>query len=76
VLRGAMRLLERDRPIILSEVHPTQLERASRTDAWSLLSLVRELGYHAHHVENGALGPALETVPADALVSIALVPTD
>ena len=76
VLRGAARLLERDRPIILSEVHPTQLERASRTDAAALLSLVRELGYRAHHVVHGALGSALETVPADALVSIALVPAD
>jgi FkbM family methyltransferase len=29
VLRGAARLLKEDRPLILSELHPTQLERAS-----------------------------------------------
>src|SRR5262249_38568744 len=75
VLRGAMRLLARDRPIILSEVRPTQLERASRTDAAALLSLSRELGYRAHYVEHGALGSAIDAVPSDALVSIALVPT-
>jgi FkbM family methyltransferase len=74
VLRGAVRLLERDRPVILSEVHPTQLERASKTDTAALLSLVRELGYRAHSIEHGALGAPLETVPPGVLVSIALVP--
>jgi len=76
VLRGAMRLLERDRPVILSELHPTQLQRASRTDAEALISLARELGYRAHHVAEGALGPALDTVPSDALVSVALMPVE
>ena len=74
VLRGAVRLLERDRPVILSEVHPTQLERASATSGDGLLALVQQLGYRAHHIDRGTLGPPIDHAPAEALVSIALMP--
>ena len=33
VVRGAERLLREDRPVILSELHPAQLERASGVTA-------------------------------------------
>jgi hypothetical protein len=74
VLRGARRLLEHDKPIIVSEIHPAQLERASGTTAAAVLASTRELGYRAHHIERGTLGAPLDGVPSDGLVSIALVP--
>ncbi len=54
VIRGAMRLLKEDRPIILSELHPTQLERASGVTANEFLDQLRAIGYRAHTIGSGA----------------------
>ena len=45
VLQGAERLLREDRPVILSELHPAQLERASGLTPVEFLSHVQRLGY-------------------------------
>jgi FkbM family methyltransferase len=83
VMRGAARLLEDDRPVMLCELHPTQLERASGVTADAFLDQMRALGYRAHSLrrdkaESGPyeemLGPVVDRAPAEALVSIALVP--
>ena len=67
VIRGAARLLKEDRPVILSELHPTQLERASGVTADEFLAEMRALGYRAQTVA----GAPIDRAPADALVSIA-----
>ena len=70
VIRGAARLLREDRPIILSELHPTQLERASGVGADEFLAELRGMGYRAHALEGpGHVGAVLERAPAEALVS-------
>jgi FkbM family methyltransferase len=74
VLRGAARLLARDKPVILSELHPVQLERASNVTAAQFLTQIAALGYRAHRLEHGRVGAPLDTAPADALVSVVLVP--
>jgi len=87
VVRGATRLIKEDRPVILSELHPTQLERASGVTADAFLAEMHALGYRAHPLRgdqrsgpaeagpyNEMLGPALERAPADALISVALIP--
>jgi FkbM family methyltransferase len=84
VVAGAEHLLRNERPLILSELHPTQLDRASGVSADAFLAKMRALGYRAHTLRGGdakegagyeeLLGPALDRAPADALVSIALVP--
>jgi len=82
VVRGASRLLTEDRPVILSELHPTQLERASGVTAGEFLSQMAALGYRAHTIRSHAnaasygdmLGPALEQAPADTLASVVFVP--
>ena len=74
VVMGATRLLTEDRPTILSELHPTQLERASGTAGDDFLAQMRSLGYAAHLLENGTLGAVLERAPADTLVSVVFVP--
>ena len=76
VVRGAERLLREDRPVILSELHPTQLERASGVTADAFLSQMDALGYRAHAIERGEVGAPLDRAPAGALVSIVLIPTE
>jgi FkbM family methyltransferase len=74
VLRGAQRILGEDKPVILSELHPTQLERASGITADQFLAQVAAFGYRAHRLEGSAIGARIDHAPADALVSMALVP--
>jgi FkbM family methyltransferase len=73
VLRGAARILTEDKPVILSELHPTQLERASGVTAGEFLAQIAALGYRAHRLEHGAIGAPIDQAPADALVSVVLV---
>ena len=56
VIRGAAQLLREDRPVILSELHPTQLERASGVSADAFLEQMKSLGYRAHTLR-GDNGP-------------------
>jgi FkbM family methyltransferase len=70
VLRGAERILKEDRPVILSELHPTQLQRVSGVTADEFLAEVRRFGYRAQDLS----GAPIDRVPPDAILSIALVP--
>jgi FkbM family methyltransferase len=74
VLRGAARILEGDKPVILSELHPTQLGRASGITADQFLAEIAAFGYRAHRLERGIVGTPIERAPADALVSVVLTP--
>lgn len=74
VVRGGTRMLREDRPVILSELHPLQLARASATTADAFLRDLAAIGYRAHAMEHGAPGPPIEHAPEDALVSIVLLP--
>jgi FkbM family methyltransferase len=74
VLRGAQRILREDKPIILSELHPTQLERASSVTADQLLAQIVALGYRAHRLEHGGVGAPIDRAPTDAVVSMVLTP--
>jgi hypothetical protein len=75
VLQGATRILKEDRPLILSELHPTQLARASGVTADRFLEQIAALGYRAHRLEDGAVGRAVEHGRSEALVSIVLLPS-
>jgi len=74
VVKGAARILREDRPVVLSELHPTQLDRASGTNGDAFLATMRTAGYRAHLLEDGRIGAVLDRAPADALVSIVLLP--
>jgi FkbM family methyltransferase len=76
VLRGAARILAEDKPVILSEVHPTQLERASGVTGDQFLAQIAAFGYRAHRMEGGQIGAAFDRAPADALVSAVFVPRE
>jgi len=75
VLRGAQQILRDDRPVILSELHPTQLERASGVSGDQFLAQVAALGYQAHRLEHSTVGAPINHAPADALVSVVLMAT-
>ena len=74
VLRGAARLLADDRPAILSELHPAQLERASGITPAQFLAQIAAFGYRAHHLEHGSIGAPIDTAPAETMVSAVFVP--
>jgi len=69
VVGGATRLLTNHRPIILSELHPTQLARASGATPDAFLNQMRALGYRARDVH----GTSIERAP-EGIVSIVFVP--
>jgi len=70
VINGASRLLREHRPVILSELHPTQLDRASGATPDQFLDQLRGAGYRAQSID----GADIVHAPADALVSIVAVP--
>lgn len=75
VVAGATRILRQHRPVILSELHGPQLERASGTTSDQFLQQMRALGYRAHHVGEGAdLGQPIDQLPPDAIQSVVFVP--
>ena len=51
VIRGAEKMLREDRPTILSELHPVQLERASGVSAAAFLSQMDDLDYRAETID-------------------------
>lgn len=69
VVRGAARILAEDRPVILSELHRVQLERASGTTPEEVLALMRGQGYRAEDLA----GNHITRPPADDVVSVAFV---
>jgi FkbM family methyltransferase len=69
VLEGATRLLQTDQPVLLTEVHPAQLARASGATPDDFLTLIRRLGYRVEDVN----GQPIERAPAD-VASIVCVP--
>jgi FkbM family methyltransferase len=74
VVKGASRLLAADRPMILSELHPTQLDRAAGLTPERFLAELAALGYRAHAIEGGQIGPRLDRPAADAILSVVFVP--
>jgi len=74
VVRGAAKILAEDRPIILSELHPTQLDRASGVSAAEFLSQLAAIGYRAHRLRaEGAVGDPLDAVPAETMIAVAFL---
>jgi FkbM family methyltransferase len=65
VVRGAMQMLRSDRPIILSELHSTQLARASATTITEFVDLLRSLGYQARDMSGTpVVGTLFERLPS------------
>jgi len=74
VLRGAARILRDDRPAVISELHPVQLNRASGASPDDFIAQVRALGYGTHTIDKAGIGPPLERAPSTVLASVILIP--
>jgi FkbM family methyltransferase len=70
VVRGAMQMLQADRPIVLSELHATQLARASATTIQEFVGLLRSLGYQARDLS----GTPVTAASPDGLPSVVFWP--
>jgi FkbM family methyltransferase len=73
-LRGAARLLREDRPVILSEVHPSQLKLVSRITPAAFIAAVAELGYRCHLLGAGVPGAEVTDVQTAGVESVVFVP--
>jgi FkbM family methyltransferase len=72
-LGGAARLLSEDRPTVLVELHPWQLERVAGMSPAEFLREIGALGYRAFHLGAGVVGAAMTDVPA-GVTSVVLLP--
>lgn len=63
-LRGGEELLRRDKPIVLSELFPKQMELVSGTSAAGFISWMTTLGYGCWMVENGSATVKLDDFPS------------
>jgi FkbM family methyltransferase len=76
VLEGGARMIAADRPGILSELHPEQLQRVSGVSGEDFLQQARTLGYRAYRIDGGIRGAELREPPPEAVLSIALIPDE
>jgi FkbM family methyltransferase len=74
VLRGAARLLREDRPVILSEVHPSQLQAVSGVTPAAFIRQLAELGYRCHLLGAGVPGVEVTDVHTSGVESVVFVP--
>jgi FkbM family methyltransferase len=74
VLRGATKILQQDRPLILSELHPLQLEKVSRCTPAQFVSAMRGYGYECYMLEHGELGGKIANEQFSALRSVVFLP--
>ena len=73
-LRGAARLLREDRPVILSEVHPSQLKLVSGMTPAAFIAQVAELGYRCHLLGAGVPAAEVADVQTSGVESVVFVP--
>jgi FkbM family methyltransferase len=74
VMRGAADLLRTDRPAILSELHPRQLDAVSHVSAEGYLEQMRSLGYRCHALgEEGRPAGEITTAPDVEVMSVAFL---
>jgi hypothetical protein len=68
-VRGALKTLERERPVVLSELSFEMLGRVSRVDPLSYLSLFTGLGYAINIIDRDAPGSLIAVESAEKLVA-------
>jgi FkbM family methyltransferase len=74
VIAGAARLLATDHPIIISEVHPEQLQRVCGVGPDRLLGELARLGYEARRIEADGPGAIVKPEDITGVVTLAFVP--
>lgn len=72
--QGAERLLAEDRPVILSELHPYQLERVSGRTPGSFIAEMAARGYACHLLGAGVAGARIDDAPTAGVTSVVFLP--
>ena len=72
--RGADALLRADRPVILSELHPLQLERVSGVTPAQFIAEMRARGYRCHLLGAGVAGEEIDDAPSNGVTSVVFLP--
>jgi len=72
--RGADALLRSDRPVILSELHPRQLDRVSGVTPAQFIDEMRHRGYRCHLLGAGVAGPEIDDAPGNGVTSVVFLP--
>lgn len=73
-MRGADRILREDRPGILSELHPLQLDRVAGTTPGNFIAEMRQRRYACHLLGAGVPGPEIDDAPSNGVTSVVFLP--
>ena len=73
--RGADALLRADRPAILSELHPLQLERVSGVTPARFIAEMGTRGYRCHLLGAGVAGQEIDDAPNSGVTSVVFLPS-
>jgi FkbM family methyltransferase len=73
-LAGAAQLLRRDRPVVLSEVHPAQLARVSDVSPAAFIAQMAQAGYECRLLGAGVPGQPVQDVPGKGVTSVVFLP--
>jgi len=74
VVRGAQRLLREDRPIVLSEVHPVQLQKVSGVSPTGFGDQLAAFGYRPFAIRADGSLERLSELPGSGVTTIAFLP--
>ena len=72
--RGADALLRADRPVILSELHPLQLDRVSGVTPAQFIDEMHARGYRCHLLGAGVPGEEIDDAPSNGVTSVVFLP--
>ena len=72
--RGADALLRADRPTILSELHPLQLERVSGLSPAQFIAEMGTRGYRCHLLGAGVAGQEIDDAPNNGVTPVVFLP--
>lgn len=72
--RGADALLRTDRPVILSELHPLQLDRVSGVTPAEFIGEMHARGYRCHLLGAGVAGREVDDAPSNGVTSVVFMP--
>lgn len=73
-IRGASRVIARDRPAVLCELNPSQIHRVSDTTATSVIESLAALGYECRVLGAGHPGERITSLDRDGSVSVVFTP--
>ena len=73
VVAGARELIARDRPVVVSEVHPEQLARVSSSSPSAFLQQLAAIGLHPHRIDTGRLGDRVSAREITDVTTLAFV---